>query len=300
MTDSSISTRVASDLLSVHESTIKRWCNAGELDFWTTPGGHRRIPIGRLVAFASEREMSAPILDFGEFAERVWIGMEVAKREENFHILSKLVLEWINLGRSDLLESLLPFLADNGFSLGEAFDHVLGSAMARIGSLYTENKLSVGQEHRMTHHVRDALLGLRHSLHQRRNGSTVDDAQTAVVGCLRGEVHEIGSLMIRQILTSAGWNVVYLGLDVPTEEFVSQAREYDADLICISVSPPRGVPEAGDAINLINHLTSHEDHFRIAVGGALLPDNASIMANGHGESRFFSKTVTFERWLAEI
>ena len=43
-----------------------------------------------------------------------------------------------------------------------------------------------------------------------------DGVPTAIVGCARSEVHELGALMTRRILEFNGYNVQYLGLDVPT------------------------------------------------------------------------------------
>ncbi|MEM1271970.1 MAG: helix-turn-helix domain-containing protein, partial [Bacteroidota bacterium] len=53
----SISTRQASDLLGVHESSVKRWCNAGDLGCEYTHGGHRRIPLAELLRFAEARSI---------------------------------------------------------------------------------------------------------------------------------------------------------------------------------------------------------------------------------------------------
>jgi excisionase family DNA binding protein len=301
MPDSSVSTRIASELLSVHESSIKRWCNAGELDFWTTPGGHRRIPISRLVSFASERGLEADIVSFGGSAERVWIGMESARREEDFGILSSLVLQWINLDRVDLVEDLVTFMTGHGFALGAIFDHVLGSAMRRIGSSYVLQEMSIGDEHRLTNLIRDALLGLRRLLGRYEDETVGHERGSAVVGCIRGETHEIGSLMVRLLLIRNGWRVVYLGQDVPTEEFHSQCIKHDARLLCISISPPRGQAEARDAINLLGNLFEDGKRVRIAIGGVSLGNLADLpLSDRFAEVQFFRSATPFEEWIASL
>ncbi|MGA7304301.1 MAG: cobalamin-dependent protein [Rhodothermales bacterium] len=298
MTDSSVSTRVASKLLSVHESSIKRWCNAGELEYWTTPGGHRRIPISKLVSFANDRGLEGEILGFGDSAERVWVGLEGAKRDESYFVLSKLVFEWINLGRIELVENLVPFLVNQGLALGSVFDKVLGSAMGQVGASYVAQEISVGDEHRLTNLIRDALLEIRQLLSVDETDPGSSDRRTAVVGCLRGEIHEIGALMIRLLLLNAGWNVIYLGQDVPTEEFHAQALKHDAELICISLAPPRGTPEAVDAVNLLGSLFGNTDDIRLAVGGSALKNETLKIDNkSFSEVRFFNGAVPFENWL---
>lgn len=300
MPDTSVSTRVASELVSVHESSIKRWCNAGDLDYWTTPGGHRRIPIARLVSFAQERGLEGEILEFGGSAERVWVGLETARRDSQFAILSTLFFEWINLSRVDLLESGVSFLVNQGISLGTIFDEVLGAAMSRVGVAYESKQMSVGDEHRLTNLVRDALLGLRRMLAQSVEWEE-DPRPSAVVGCLRGELHEIGALMIRLLLLKAGWQVIYLGQDVPTEEFFQQSLKHDADLVCISVAPPRGNAEALDAVNLLARLYTSGKHVRLAIGGtALTSVPAATNVDPFTEVKFFTRAKPFEAWMSAL
>jgi len=44
-------TAQVADMLNVHQSTVNRWINTGELRAFTTPGGHRRITRADLIAF---------------------------------------------------------------------------------------------------------------------------------------------------------------------------------------------------------------------------------------------------------
>jgi excisionase family DNA binding protein len=40
-----LTTRGAAQLLGVAVSTVQQWVNSGQLQSWSTPGGHRRIPL---------------------------------------------------------------------------------------------------------------------------------------------------------------------------------------------------------------------------------------------------------------
>ena len=40
-----LSTRQVATLLGVGEATVKRWADAGEIECFRTPGGHRKFPI---------------------------------------------------------------------------------------------------------------------------------------------------------------------------------------------------------------------------------------------------------------
>lgn len=303
MSNGSVSTRIASELLSVHESSVKRWCNSGELSFWLTPGGHRRIPISKLVTFAEGRGIDSLILRFEKSAERVWIGLEAARKDDDFSILSSFALELLSLGRVYQVEYLVVFLVEQGIELSRVFDRVLGRAMQHVGKGYTTGEISVAQEHRMTHFLRDALIGMGRALHVDESESNAE--RTAVVGCIRGEVHEIGALMIRLILIRQGWNVVYLGQNVPTEEYHPICLEQSAELVCISVAAPQGTAEANDVVKLLDGLflqsSGNDVGVRLALGGPMLGDtDSAALPQALKEVAFFSKTEPFENWLVAL
>ena len=66
----------AASLLDVHPSTVKRWCNDGELHSEVTPGGHRRIPIDTAVDFARSKGIRTILSPFRPFEPHVWAALK--------------------------------------------------------------------------------------------------------------------------------------------------------------------------------------------------------------------------------
>src|SRR5437763_275811 len=60
-----LSTRQVATLLGVGEATVKRWADAGEIDCFRTPGGHRKFRLRDVTAFVSRRQYqtSGPLPD---------------------------------------------------------------------------------------------------------------------------------------------------------------------------------------------------------------------------------------------
>src|SRR5438309_11425946 len=50
-----LSTRQVAQLLGVGEATVKRWADAGEIDCFRTPGGHRKFRLRDVTAFVQKR-----------------------------------------------------------------------------------------------------------------------------------------------------------------------------------------------------------------------------------------------------
>ena len=55
-----------------------------------------------------------------------------------------------------------------------------------------------------------------------------------VIGTIGADAHMIGAWVLQKALTTAGFNVTFLGAVVPQEEFISAAIETDADAILVS------------------------------------------------------------------
>lgn len=297
----SISTRQASALLGVHESSIKRWCNAEDLECWLTPGGHRRIPIVALVAFAYRQGIALPLRPFGDEAGRVWESLERAHRKDDFAALADLTYAWIAQGWSHLPARLLEYLSQEGFSLGRIMDCLVGLVMRRIGMGYLKGTLSIGDEHRMTQAMRDVLvtLSVAGDPTVKPNGPL---KPAAVVGCARGEVHELGALMVRLVLEDEGFQVVYLGLDVPTEEFAAQQIKHRAALVCVSMMPPSGMAEAKTMMRLLDRMYDPAWPYRLALGGSALSNDAELDRTDMliPEVQFFSKMEPFMAWVRAL
>ena len=51
-----LSSAEASELLGVHQTTLRRWADAGEVPCFRTPGGHRRFRTGDLEAWMEGRQ----------------------------------------------------------------------------------------------------------------------------------------------------------------------------------------------------------------------------------------------------
>jgi methanogenic corrinoid protein MtbC1 len=57
---------------------------------------------------------------------------------------------------------------------------------------------------------------------------------TVVIGTVFGDIHDIGHTMVAMLMTARGFNVVDLGTDVSTEQFIAAVREHHPDILAMS------------------------------------------------------------------
>ncbi len=104
---------------------------------------------------------------------------------------------------------------------------ILQKGMVEIGNLWYENGASVQQEHfasGLAMRRLDALLSA--SPAPTRN-------QTVLVGCPPNEWHTFTPLLLSLLLRRRGLNVVYLGANVPAEQFGETVKSVNAKLVIL-------------------------------------------------------------------
>ena len=104
---------------------------------------------------------------------------------------------------------------------------VLQKGIAEIGDLWYEDRASVQQEHfasSLAMRRLDALLASSPAPTQNR---------TVLVGCPPQEWHTVTPLLLSLLLRRRGLSVVYLGANVPTEQFSNTVKNIKANLVVL-------------------------------------------------------------------
>ena len=90
----------------------------------------------------------------------------------------------------------------------------------------------------------------------------------AVIGTVKGDMHDIGKNLVRMMIESKGFEVTDLGVDVAPEQFVTFLQEHDdIDIVCCSALLTTTMPEIGATIRAIEEA-GLRDQVKVMVGGA--------------------------------
>jgi 5-methyltetrahydrofolate--homocysteine methyltransferase len=109
-------------------------------------------------------------------------------------------------------------------------------------------------------------------------------AGRVVIGTVKGDIHEIGKNLVGMMLSTSGFEVHDLGVDVAPDRFVEAAKEHDADIVGVSalltttMAGQRTVVEALVTAGL-------RERVRVIVGGAPASESwaKEIGADGYSE-----------------
>ena len=108
---------------------------------------------------------------------------------------------------------------------------VVQAAQREIGRLWQQNRISIAQEHMATaisHVVMTRLFD--ESTPEPRSGRKV------VVACVEGEQHEFPARLVADFLDLAGFEIRYLGANVPTDDLLRLLAQEKPDLLALSVT----------------------------------------------------------------
>ncbi len=105
-----------------------------------------------------------------------------------------------------------------------------------------------------------------------------------VIGTCQGDIHEVGKSMVSMLLCVNGFDVLDLGTNVKPDDFVSAAKQHNADIIAMSSMLTASLPYVKDVISRLITL-GIRDRYRIVVGGAAVTPEWASMAGLDGFGR---------------
>ena len=101
---------------------------------------------------------------------------------------------------------------------------------------------------------------------------------TAVIGTVRGDIHDIGKNLVKITLRGIGIEVYDLGVDVSAQYFINKAEEVNADLVCLSALLTTTMPEIGEVIKEFKKAGIKEKYI-FMIGGAPVTSNFAKRVN---------------------
>lgn len=156
-------------------------------------------------------------------------------------------------------------LADQSIRTADDLKHfyldVVWPAMVRIGLLWESNHISVAEEHLAT-----AIVGrVMAALYPRFTQFSVSRGKV-VVSAGPNEFHEVGARMVADFMEMDGWDVTYLGTNIPAPELLAILKLHKPFLVALSVATIFNLDNAHQLIQRLKEEPETKD-IKVMVGG---------------------------------
>lgn len=147
---------------------------------------------------------------------------------------------------------------------------VVPSLMRHIGDEWMANRLGIAHEHLASGVVLTILLDSIRAIPK------LPTAPRLLVATPSGEHHVIGAALIAAAAALDGWNILFLGADVPADDIASAAIARDASAVALSL-----------VLSQNDQLLLHE----IQLSRSMLPSTVPLVLGGSASNRMSGDLV---------
>ena len=137
-------------------------------------------------------------------------------------------------------------------------------AMSVVGERFSRNEIFVPEMLVSAKAMKKGVDVLKPLL----SDGSVGSRGKMIMGTVAGDLHDIGKNLVIMMIESAGFEVIDLGVDVPSERFVEAVQENpDTKIVGLSALLTTTMPAMEEAVGLLNKQ-DFRPNIKIMVGGA--------------------------------
>ncbi len=178
------------------------------------------------------------------------------------------ISEFLQKGRAKNVKALVQQAIDEGMDPKVILNDGLLSGMMIIGAKFKNNEVFVPEVLVAARAMNAGISILEPKLVEVGN----EPVGKAVIGTVKGDLHDIGKNLVMMMIKGAGFEVYDIGVDVEASAFVDKAEEVGADIICMSALLTTTMPNMQEVIDELKKRNLREKYI-VMVGGAPVNQN---------------------------
>ena len=184
-------------------------------------------------------------------------------------------------------QTIVNNLQDAGHSIIEIDVCLIQSALYNIGEKWQSNLVSVAQEHLATATAQTVMANAFS-----RVCLPSANGQKALFACVEGNHHAVGRRMVSDAFELRGWDVQFLGANVPIRALLEQTNDWKPDLLGLSIAFPHQLNAARETIKAIRERFSMARP-SVILGGLAINRFQPLAASLGGDAYAHNATSAF-------
>jgi len=199
-------------------------------------------------------------------------------------------VEELNL---DDIYALVAACLEQGFDAEAIFQEGISTGLETVGRKFEEGEYFLADLIMAGEVVKEAMPLLK----ERMNQGDGKGKGKVILATVSGDIHEIGKNIVGMILSANGFDVIDLGVDVPTRKIIETVKETGARFIGLSALLTTMVDSIRDVVES-SRTAGLRDRVKIVIGGACTSEDLcrEMGADDYGETaidalRIFNKYV---------
>lgn len=176
--------------------------------------------------------------------------------------------QFLQKGRAKNVKALVEQALEEGMDPKIILNEGLLSGMMIVGRKFKNNEVFVPEVLVAARAMNAGLTVLEPKLVEVGN----EPIGKAVIGTVKGDLHDIGKNLVAMMFKGAGFEVIDEGVDVDADAFIDKAEEVGADVICMSALLTTTMPNMQDCIERLSERGLREKYI-VMIGGAPVNDS---------------------------
>ncbi len=173
------------------------------------------------------------------------------------------IKEMMKKGKAKVVQTLVQQALDEGIKASEILDEALLDAMNEIGVRFKAGEAFVPEVLVAARAMNKGIEVLKPYL----AAGDVEDKGVAILGTVKGDLHDIGKNLVKIMFEGKGIKVIDLGVDVSKEDFLNAVDEHSPQLVCMSALLTTTMPEMRTVLDALEEA-GVRDKVRVMIGGA--------------------------------
>jgi MerR family transcriptional regulator, light-induced transcriptional regulator len=161
---------------------------------------------------------------------------------------------------------------EGGATVDEVRCRIVQAAQREIGLMWQEDRITIAQEHMAT---AISQLALAHLFQRSEFRGRIN--KKIMVACVPGEHHEFPARLLADSLEVEGYDVRFLGADVPLDSLIHSIEAESPDVIALSMTMLFHLPALREAVAAVRAL--NKPGLLVAIGGSLFESSPSLAAD---------------------
>ncbi len=173
------------------------------------------------------------------------------------------ISEFIQKGKAKNIKELVPQAIEQGLCATEILEEGLLKGMNIIGERFKNNEVFVPEVLVAARAMNAGTELLKPLLIE----AGAESKGVAVIGTVKGDLHDIGKNLVKMMMEGKGLDVIDLGVDVAPETFLQSAKDHNAQLVCCSALLTTTMGEIKNTIDLFEE-DGYKEKVKFMIGGA--------------------------------
>ena len=178
------------------------------------------------------------------------------------------ISEFLQKGRAKNVKALVEQAIAENYNPKEILEEGLLAGMMVVGEKFKNNEVFVPEVLVAARALNAGLAVLEPKLAEIGN----QPVGRAIIGTVKGDLHDIGKNLVAMMLRGVGFEVIDLLVDVDVDTFIDKAEETGADIICMSALLTTTMPAMKEVVDGLVARGLREKYI-VMIGGAPVNDS---------------------------